>query len=220
MSTDITTAAELHLTGWWEKNKTRVFQIAIIAAVVAFLASFYIWRKNQRETEAAEALSAVTPGADTAQSLLKIAENYSGTAAADRAVFEAAGATFAAGKFDDAGKLFERYLREFPDGSERAAALLGVAACLDSQGKAADAIQKYQDVSQRFSSSPAAANAKASLARLYEAQGKPELALPLYQELSHDQNTSYGLESAVRLQSLLTRHPELTQAKGQTTVVK
>jgi hypothetical protein len=105
--------------------------------------------------------------------------------------------------------LFERFLRDFQDSPSRVTAVLGVAACLDAQGKKAEATAKYQDIVQRFGSDPGAAPAKSALARLLE-ENNPSQALALYQELARsEQNTSLGLESLVRMQNLVAKHPDL-----------
>lgn len=220
MSTDIATAAEFHLADWWDKNRQRLIQGAVVVVVVTLGVSFYLYKKNLREVEASQALSAVQLGTDATAAYQKLAVQYSGTAAAARAVLLAAGSSFADGKFAEAQSLFEKFLREAGDSAWRSQAVLGVAASLDAQGKTAEATTKYQDFIQRFANDPGTSAAKSALAHLYEAQNQPEKAVVLYQELARsEQNSSYGLESMVRLQDLMAKRPELAQPKMTTTVV-
>lgn len=219
MSTDIATAAEFHLTDWWDKNRQRLVRGVMLALVVALGLSFYFWKKNQREVDASCSLSNVQPGLGAAQAYLKVTEQYPGSAAAARALLLAAGGEFADGNYAEAQGLFERFLREAGDSSWRPAALLGVAASLDAQGKKADAILRYQDFVQRYANDSSAAAAKSALAHLYLTQNQLVQAQALYQELARsEQNSSYGLESMVSLQNLLAKHPELAQPKAATTI--
>jgi outer membrane protein assembly factor BamD (BamD/ComL family) len=150
---------------------------------------------------------------------LKVEADFSGTSAAARAVLFAANNAYAEGKMTEAQGLFERFLRDFPESPSRATALLGVASCLDAQGKTADAATRYQEIIQKFTSDAAAPAAKSALARLYEAQNQLQPAMGLYQDLMRtEQNTSYGLESMVRLQNLVARHPELTKSPATNAV--
>ena len=213
MSTDIATAAEFHLTGWYEKNKRQLAWAVGIIAVVALVLSFFFWKRGQRETDASEALSNLTPGQATAQAYLKMAGQYPDTAAAGRAVLLAASASFTEGRYAEAQAQFERFLREQPESASRPAALLGVAASIAAQGRAAEALQRYQEIAQRFPNDPVSSPAKAAMARLYETQNQYNQALPIYQELARSEaNQSYGLEAMVRMQDLLARHPELANA--------
>lgn len=213
MSTDIATAAEFHLTGWYEKNKRQLAWGAGIVAVAALAVSFFYWKNGQREVDASEALSNLTPGQSAAQAYLKVSEQYAGTAAAGQALLLAASSSFTEGKYADAQAQFERFMKEQPESPSRPAALLGIAACFAAQGKTTEALQKYQDIAQRFPNDPVTAPAKAALARLHEAQNQFTQALPIYQELARNEvNQSYGLEAMVRMQDLLARHPELASA--------
>ena len=215
MSTDIATAAEFHLTDWWDKNKQRVIFFGGALAVVALVVSFYTWNKKQREFNASEALANVEPGPGTTGAFLKVATDFSGTAAAGRALLLAASSAFAEGKYVEAQNTCERFLKEFPDSPSRVTALLGVASSMDAQGKTAEAVTKYQDIVQRYATDPAAVPAKSALARLLEKQGQFAQAAALYQELMRlQQEASYGLESMIRLQNLMAAHPELMQPAG------
>jgi TolA-binding protein len=217
MSTDIATAAEFHLVDWWDKNRQRVLWGAMAVALITLVLSFYIWQRDRREVRASEALSSVQVGAATPAAMLQVNAEFRGTAAAARALLLAAGATYTEGRFADAQKLFDRFLAEHPDHASRPAALLGTAACLAAQGKLADAATKYQGLIQRYPNDATVAPAKSALARLYESQGQFAPAMSLYQDLGRTAgNSSFALESMIRLQNLLAAHPELAQAAATT----
>ena len=212
MTTDIATAAEFHLTDWWDKNKKLVIQVVGVVAVVALVVSFYVWNKNKHEQDAAEALSTVQVTDGGAQSYVKVADDYSGTRAAARALLLAAGSEYANGKFAEAESLYQRFLKSSDDADWRPIALLGVATSLNAQGKKAEAVTRYQDFLQRYANDPGAIAAKSALAHLYESQSQFNQALDLYQEIGRSaQNTSYGLEAMVSLQNLTAAHPELME---------
>lgn len=213
MSTDITTAAELHFFNWLDKNRKLLIQAVVIVMIAAFVVSFYFWKKGQKETAAGEALSEIS-GANAAADYLKLAEQYPNTAAAPRAVLLAAGDLFDNGKYPEAQAQYERLSRDYPESTLRVAAALGLAACLDAQGKIADAITRYNDFIQRNPNDAATAQARAALGRLYETQGKPDKALQIYQEIQRaEANTSFGMEAAMRAQAVLAQHPELREVK-------
>ena len=194
---------------WLESNWKKAAQAAAVVGLVALVVSFYFWRQDQQEIAAGEALSNVT-GTGGAEDYLKLAAQFSKTAAAPRAVLLAAGDLFAAGKYADAQAQFERVLHDYPESSFRVQAMLGVAASLDAQGKTADATTRYSDLIQRYPNDAVAAQAKSALARLYEAQNQPDKALQLYQDLARSEAySSFGLEAGIRMQDLLAKHPEL-----------
>jgi tetratricopeptide (TPR) repeat protein len=221
MSTDIATAAEFHLMGWLEKNKRQVAWVLGSIAVLALVISFYTWKKGQREVEAGEAFSNIRLSPEAAPSYLKLATEYPGTAAGERAVLLAAGGSFIAGNYTEALSRFEQLLREYPDSTFRTQALLGTAACLDAQGKIAEATTRYQDLIERWPNDPTTVQAKSALARLYERQNQPERALRLYEELARTASFStHGLLASVLMQDLLARHPELARAKSPAADIK
>lgn len=218
MSNDIATAAEFHLFGWLDKNKKQLVWAGGGILIMVFAVSFYFWNKGRLEIKAAETLSSIqtTPNSDAA-AYISLAAQYPRTSAAAQAVLLAAGNLFSAGKYAEAQAQFDRLLREYSDSPYRVQAFLGTAACMDAQGKTAEAVTRYAELIQRFPTDPATLQAKSALARIYEAQNQFDRALPLYEELAQAANyNSIGLESAVRLQALIARHPELVKPKAPT----
>ena len=66
---------------------------------------------------------------------LKIAADYQGTSAGQRALLQGAAMLFAAGRYADAQTQFQKFLDAYPDSFFAAQAALGVATSLDAQGK-------------------------------------------------------------------------------------
>jgi tetratricopeptide (TPR) repeat protein len=165
-----------------------------------------------------------------ASAYLKIAQEYSGTAAADRAGLLAAGALFSENKFTEAQAQFNKFIRDRPQSPFAPIAAYGVAACLEALGKQDEALASYQNLSVRYPNSSVLDDAKLSIARLYEAKKMPELALRAYDELMKSAAAG-GMANAVseamaRREDLVAKHPELAKtnavpaaATGPTTLV-
>jgi len=205
---------------WFEVNKKRVFVGLGIAVVLILGVSFFIQRQAQRERVASEALSDIripfNPAADApgaANELLKVADDYKGTKAAERAILTSAGILYSEKKYTESEARFNLLLKTYPDTMWAPEANLGVAASLDAQGKTADATTKYEEIRRRFSTASIIDEAKLSLARLYEGQ-KPEDAYKLYDELSKGgPGTRLAMEASLRQEDLLKARPELAKLK-------
>jgi TolA-binding protein len=223
MDNDLKHTADFYrLVAWAHARRKQLLWIS--GSIVAALAIFglYNWYTNYNETNAAEALTrlklpltaeAIT--ASAADSFLKLANDYPGTAAAARALLTAGGINFDLGKFKEAQDQFERFIREYPDSALANQAVVGVAASLEAQGKIAEATSRYGDFVQRHGSDSAASQAKSALARLYVAQNKPDKALQYYTELSQAQiQDSWTMEAPIQAEELLEKYPELRKPKA------
>jgi TolA-binding protein len=200
---------------WVETNKNRL----IAGAAIAILAIFAIWfvacQREAKAVAAGEALTqtALVAGEPSAAAYLKVAEQYSGTVAGQRALLQGASAFFAAGKFTDAQTQFQKYLDAHPDGEFAGQAQLGVAASLDAQGKTDLAVGAYQKVVSNVSDAAVVCAAKFGLARIEEAQGRVNDALVLYQDVARaEPSSSLGSEAAMRLMELRSKLPAATPA--------
>jgi predicted negative regulator of RcsB-dependent stress response len=203
---------------WLEVNKWRVGIAAAVVAVVVTSALVYRAYGREREVQANTALlraqrtsgrpdASARPSAD---SYLRVANDFAGTGAAERALLLAAQALFEAGKFAEASVQFEAFLRESGESTLAPAAALGVAACLDAQGKTNEAVAAYQGLLVRYPGSSTANQAKLALAGLFEARQDFAQAVKLYNELSTPgQPSQWGLQAGVRRENLLRLHPEL-----------
>ncbi len=178
---------------WLEANKNRLIGAAVAVVVVTGLYSFLSWRHDQNEINAGEALTQlmVTPPSaapeQTAGTFAQVANNYAGTAAAQRAQLQAAAVYFSAGRYVDAQTQFQKALAANSTGPLAATAALGVASSLEAQGKLDDAATAYRQVTGQFADSAAAAlPAKFALGRIAEQQGKFTEAASYYQEIIHN----------------------------------
>ncbi len=212
---DTTTLFLLKLWPWVETNKNRL----IAGAAIAILAIFAIWfmacQREAKAIAAGEALTqaAIATGGPSADAYLKVAQNYSGTVAGQRALLQAAASFFSAGKFSDAQAQFQKYIDAHPDGEFAGQAQLGVAASLDAQGKADLAVGAYQRVINSVSDATVVTAAKFGQARIEASQGRLNDALVLYQDVARaEPSSSLGSEAAMRLMELRSKLPAATPA--------
>ena len=200
---------------WIEANKNRLIGVGVIVIVAGFAISFYFWRQNQKELAAGQALTevlvSITPNANASQladSYSKIAADFPGTRAGERAAAQSAAVLFEAGKYPEAQSKFEQFLRTHPDSVYSPQAALGVAASLDAQGQTDLAFSAYQRVISRFPDPNAVSAAKFALAQIGERQGKLAAAENLYEEVARSNpNGSIGSEAAMRAMELKTKLP-------------
>jgi TolA-binding protein len=204
----------------WPKIEANWIRIAMGGGVIiaaAMLISFYSWQRDQKEIVAGRALtqlilSAPRNAADgqAADGFLKVAGDYPGTAAGQRAWLQGATLLFAAGRYADAQTQFQKFLDAHPDGLFAAQAALGVAASLDAQGKMDLAAAAYQRVMKNYSDALTANSAKFALAQIDERQNKFTDALNLYEEIARsDPNDSLGSEAGMRIMELKTKQSAL-----------
>ena len=206
--------------GWFEANKKQVLWGAGGLLVLAVIIAFFLYRQNEEQVAASEALSKVSVPqmtgaggrADTAEAYLKVAAAYPKSGAGARALLLAAGSLFVEGNYAEAKKQFDRFTREHRDSPLIGKALLGVAACLDAQGKSRDAMAAYKDLIDHHPGDNVLPQARFALACLYEAQNEPEKALNLFKEVSRERPDPYdslGSEAGMRLEELQLKYPNL-----------
>jgi len=210
-------AATYFFKAWdWVENNLRTVIIGVAIIVVAvIIVSYYFWHQNEMEVAAGRALTqflvSASPSSDPnelADSYLKIANDYSGTQAGDRALMLGAGTLFAAGKYPQAQSQFQKYLSVDPNGPLSAAAALGIAASLDAQGKTDQAVGAYQRVISGFSDANAVDAAKFALGRIDEQAGKFVDAEKFYQDVvRNNPNSVLGSEAAIRAGQLRSKAP-------------
>ena len=207
------------LLAWVEVNKKRLVIGGTVAIVLIAILSLVIQQQSRREINASKALSDIripfNPSqpapAGTAEALLKLSDDYSGTKAAVRALLISASVLYGDKRYDEAQKRYEKLLKDYPASPWVADATLGIAASLDAQSKTNEAINKFDEIRKRYATSPAAEDAKLGLARLYEEQ-KPEDSFKLYDDLTKTSaGTSLAAEAAFRKEELERKHPELAK---------
>ena len=106
---------------WLEANRIRIIWVSGVIVVAAGVISFYSWQRGQNEITAGKALtqmmSSIPRNATASQQAdlyLKIAADYPGTPAGQRALLQAAATLFAAGKYADAQAQFQKFLDAHP----------------------------------------------------------------------------------------------------------
>ena len=209
------------LLAWFEVNKGKVAVIALACVVIGFAIVTMRHFRKEKELEASTALLALKPtlvpqtNAPALQSaeFLKVAEEFAGTSAAERARYYAAVLLFTDGKYAEAEAAFKNFLEGNSGSPWAPAASYGVAAAQEAQKKP-EALASYRNVSTAYPNSAVAEQAKLALARNYEATNQPEQALMIYNELSAPQpgdmsGQPANPEAMQRKMALLRNHPNL-----------
>jgi predicted negative regulator of RcsB-dependent stress response len=202
---------------WAQANQKRLILWGTILVLAIAGVFFFIHYQGQKELRASVALSNVpvplSPGATvppgTADAYLKVATEHAGTKAGARALLLGAATFFTDGKYADAQKTFEQFLKQYPESQWVPQAHFGIASSLDAQGKTTEAISKYEEIRRRFANEPIIDEVKLAVARAYEPT-KPEEAHKIYSELV--QNNPYsgmGSEAGVRKAELEEKFPRL-----------
>jgi TolA-binding protein len=218
MQSQETNAADylFKLWPWFEANSKRLAYGAALIIIAIFVFSFYSYRQNQNEITAGQALTQASlsnNNGELADACLKVAADYSGTLAGQRALLQGAAALFTSDKYADAQVQFQKFLDTYPDNSLAPQAMLGVASSLDAQGKTDLAMSAYQRALRQSSDANVAASAKFALARLDEAQGKLAEASKLYQDVAHAfPNSSISSEAKLRAMEVKTKSPDALPA--------
>ncbi len=203
--------------GWLDVNKKRVGTGALVVAVVGLIIALVLWRNSEREVEAARALSGIRlpfnpaepPAPGTADAFARVAEEYSGTAAAPQALLRAGTQYYNDGQWDKAVAQFQKVLGKYGDSPWVAQAQFGIAAALDAQGKNTEAIAKYSDF-LKYTTDPAVDQARLNLARVYERANQPALALDVLSKMTNAAPMSQAAgEVQERIRNLYTKHPDL-----------
>jgi TolA-binding protein len=213
MQSQETTATDFFfkLWPWFEANAKRLAYGAALAIIAIFVFSFYSYRENQNEIAAGQALTQAgisNSGGGFAAACLKVAADYSGTPAGQRALLQGATALFTSGNYTDAQTQFQKFLDAYPDNFLAPQAALGVAASLDAQGKTDMAISAYQRAAGQTADVNVVASAKFALARIDESQGKLAEASKLYEDVARSYpNSSISSEAELRAMELKMKLP-------------
>ena len=158
---------------WFEANKKNlIIGLVVIGLAVAGF-SYMSSQHAENEAAAGAALTQLLTGGlpnatapQMASAFAKIATDYPGTAAAQRALLQAGATLFGAGQYVEAQAQFQKFLDANSSGGPLAAtAQLGVATCLEAQNKP-EATAAYEKVVSNFTGTPSAEVAKQSLTRL------------------------------------------------------
>jgi predicted negative regulator of RcsB-dependent stress response len=162
------------------------WQYIVIGAVVVVLVVagtiYFFSNRSSQQIEGAEKLSKALAdyhSNNTQVALLsfgQIASDYSGSAA-DEATFMLGKVNLETQNYAEARKQFENYLgRSTGDKLKRAAALAGLAGCLEGEAKYAEAAAKYLDAAKEFPGGPQDEEFQISAMRAFLDAGDTEKA--------------------------------------------
>ena len=216
------TVDAFELIAWAHENRKQLITVASVIAVLGVIIGGYILYNQNREESANVAVAAikvpnpgVEPSGADAAGFLKVAADYQGTKAAERALLQAAGILFEAGKFEDSRTAFDQYMNQYSSSGLAAQALLGIAACLEAQGKTSDAATRYEDILKHGNVDAIAPQVRSALARCYVALNKNQQAYDTYQEMiKHAGNDTWSYEANIQIHELVEKHPELVKPKA------
>jgi TolA-binding protein len=208
----------LQFQAWAEtrQRQLRLGGIGLVVAVFALYTATHLAKRKELNANAAMfALEQFEEGKQIlAVDYLKIATDHHGTAAAERALYLAAGQLFSENKYPEAQQRFEEYLAQYPGSFWAQGARYGVAATLDAQNKTEEALAAYEAVIGQAVGSSEANLAKLSAAVILEAAGKPERALKYYDELigrdEQGRPSTWAQEADGRKDELLRKFPQTT----------
>jgi len=200
---------------WLEANRKHLIGTAVVVCVVLFVWYFLATQREQKAIEAGQAYTSLQlnqPPTSTAAQLAamysKLADQYAGTLAAQRAQLQAAAVMFDVGSYDVAQAQFQKFLDNNSGSPLAPAAKLGLAASLEAQNKLADAVKEYRALTAQFPNSTEALTAKFSLGRVLELQGQMTEAVSCYQEVARSQLAgSLAQEAAQRLAQIQVKTP-------------
>ena len=209
------------LLAWLEVNKKKVAAVALALVAIGFLIAVMRYMREQKELQASSELlslkATLNPATNTtpvqASAFLKVAQEFSGTDAAERARLLAATTLFTEGKYAEAEAAFSQFRKDFPESEWRATAAFGVATAQEAQNKP-EAVASYQSVTTAHAKSSVADDAKMALARIHEQKNQPAEALRIYNEMLTPRPGAQPGEpshrgATERKEALLRAHPEL-----------
>ena len=208
----------LYLLKLWpavEANKNRIIGGAAVVLLAILAVLFLSWHKEQQEINAGEAFSQMitslrpnTSPASLADNYFKIAGDYSGTLAAQRALLQGASTYFSAARYADAQIQFQKFADTYPQSTLLPVALFGLAACQDAQGNLNAAADAYKNVVNTYGTAATAIPAKYALAGIYVRQGKLKDAITYFQEIARTaQGSTMGQQAAEQAVELSTQIP-------------
>lgn len=195
---------------WLEANKKLLIGAGIGAVALSGILFFLSSQREQKAIEAGQAVTALlfSPAGNNnptqlASSLERLADQYGGTAAGQRAQLQAAAALFEAGSYAEAETQFQKYLVANAGGPLAVIAKLGVAASLEAQNQPDQAAAAYQQVVSTFPASPYVLDAQFALGCIAEQQNKLAEARTHFDNVAHSTlGGSLAQEAGVRANEL------------------
>jgi predicted negative regulator of RcsB-dependent stress response len=215
MNSETTESAKFYeVLAWLEANKKTLAIGAGVLLLVGFVIYFLNWRSDQRELRANAALlevgypAAASTNKPPPSAYLKVAADYAGTHAGERALLLGAGALFSENRFGEAMTQFKKFQADYPSSPALFEAALGVAKCLEGLDKLNEALSDYKGIIARYP--VAASQAKLDAGRLSEALNQSAEAYKYYKEVATAGSRSvWSAEASQFMELLLVKHPEL-----------
>lgn len=183
-------------TDLFERKKAAVIGAGVAIIVVIAGVVFWTMQKQSKNTEATTELSKIQSvydagmfdkaiyGDTTAAGLLKISQDYKGTASGELATLYLANALFQKGSVDSALTAFE----SISPGSDlvAGAVLSGTATCYEEKKDYAKAAKLYKDAADRVKNSTLVPIYLNGAARSFELAGQKDQAIEIYEKLAKE----------------------------------
>lgn len=220
----------IQMQAWAETRRKQIGTgfVVLLVVIFAFYTNSHLQASKRADADAAlMALDLPDPAAREqkivpAADYLKIAQEFSGTPAAERALLLAASALFTENKYPEAETRFNEFVAQYPNSRHIDSARYGIAASQDAQNKVDQAIGSYELVISSGTrgeglSTPESDQAKLAVALLYEQSDRASKALSYYDEIIRSPRSAYWQNEAnMRRDALLKENPGLTAAEPDT----
>ncbi len=196
------------------RTNARYIQIIVAGLVVLVLAwSYYDYYTQAKQDKAALALSSAVKQKDNVarlESLSHVAEEYSGTGAAQWSRLEEGHLAFQEGRYEEALKHYQEVYDDLSGSNPlRPLVLYSIALANENGGKLEQALTDYRKLAEDegFKSIALAAEG-----RIYELQGDQASALKVYRQIADDKTLSSENRSFIeeKINSLQVNTPEVT----------
>lgn len=160
--------------------------VGALAVLLAFAAGYYRYLHMQRlDAEASWVLYQATTAeqpSEKAAALKEVIADYGGASAARTASFELANTLYDEGRYEEALKEFQGFLKKNPRHLLAPAAMEAVGYCYESLEQWNEAIAAYEKLMKKRPATPAAARANYRLGLCYEKIGEKEKAIAAYEK--------------------------------------
>lgn len=187
---------------------------AILGMVILFsiiFVSVYIPYSYRKQNEAVRAVdkALASETLETRLLLLRdVADQYSGTLGAARALYYLGDAYYKNGQYDLARDRYEEYLRKHPQANFAPNAQDGLGYVAESQEKYDEAIEHYKKLVERYGDSYVAQHAWYNIARCFEERGDWANAVDAYEkQLSLYPESAWSAQAEARFGEVRLRLP-------------
>jgi len=183
----------LRAVEWMKRNQNKLIAGGAVAIIVAFVIWGSLSARQAAEREAS--LLTLRGGYELEQGsldearihLLEAVERFGGTPSAGRATFMLGHIFFRQGATDSARGYFQQYLDRYAKQELlRAAAVAGIAACMEQQGDYPGAARTYEQAARDYKDHPKAAHYLLQAGRSYQLAGQIQQAIAVYERIKQD----------------------------------